>query len=132
MSVGADRCHCLVRTECRPRSLSLFGRRKRATTGRVDFAPKDIHKRVSGFLAGQTRPDDSGNIRVIIPIVHQDGADSMKNNNCVIAHRADIPNDLVAVLPQCQVVAVSPVTIHRNKALAGVCVTKDDAGSLWL
>ena len=51
----------------------------------------------------------------------------MKDNNCVIANRADIPNDLVSTLPKCEVVPVTLVTIDSDRALTGICIAKNDA-----
>jgi hypothetical protein len=66
-----------------------------------------------------------------MPVLHQDRTNGVKDNNCVIADRADIPNDLVSTLPKRQVVPVTPVTIDSHEALTGVCVAKNDASGFW-
>jgi hypothetical protein len=64
---------------------------------------------------------------VLVPRLDQDRADSVHDNNSVVALGSDSVDEDVAVVPEGEVVAVALVAIEDDVAFTGSSVGKDDA-----
>lgn len=99
----------------------------KAATG-VDSTSKDVQDRVTGLLARDTSVQDSSDVGVVEPGLNEDGADNVHDDDGVGAVRRSVEDELVAAVPQSQVVTVTSVAADVDVALAGVCVREDEAG----
>lgn len=57
--------------------------RKRGLASRVDVAVEDIDKSVSTFLAGETGPQDRGDVGVVVELVDESGAGGVQHHDSV-------------------------------------------------
>ena len=96
-----------------------------ALAARVDVAVENIGNGVSGFLARQASPDDSGDVGVVVPFIDQDGTGSVHNHDGVVAVFSDSFDHIFAVLPERQVLPVTRIAVHFQETLSSVGVDKD-------
>ena len=79
-------------------------------------------------MAGDAGPQDGGDVGVRGVVGEQDWADGVDDDDSVVAERGDVHDQVVAALPQGQVVAVALVAVDDDVSLPSVGVDEDDRG----
>lgn len=74
------------------------------------------------MFAGQAGPEDGGDVGGIVPGVYEDGADGVDDDDGVVAVCGYGFDELVAVFPDGEVVAVAGVVVDGDVALFGKSV----------
>ena len=100
---------------------------ERSLSTRVDLAVEDVSDGVARLLAGDTSPDDGGHVLMLVPGLDQDGADSVHDDDSVVALRSDGVDKSVTLVPKCKVVAVTLIAIEDDISFTSGSVREDNA-----
>lgn len=109
----------VVRARCSPS--------ERCFATRIDFAVEDISDRVAGFLSWKSSPDDGRHVGVLIPCVHEHRTGGVYHHDCVVTLACNVLNDGFAVVPECEIVAITFIAVYNDVALARIGVGKHQA-----
>ncbi|KAI6772755.1 hypothetical protein HG530_003713 [Fusarium avenaceum] len=93
---------------------------------------ENIGNGVTGFLTRDTGPDDGRNVWVVLVLRQQDRANSMEDDNGVGADGGNVLDELVSLLPQSEVLAVTKVAVNLNVAFASVGIGENNGCHVWL
>ena len=99
----------------------------------VDTAVENVYKRVTGFTARDTGPQDGGDVRVFDPRVNNKRANRVDDNDSIRVDLRDSVNKVLAVLESSEVVSIAlcestaerrgrntiPVTIRTEEFTGG-------------
>ncbi|KAI6766982.1 hypothetical protein HG531_011342 [Fusarium graminearum] len=84
-------------------------------TSRAGLAVEDVGDGVTGLLSRHTSPNNGGDVGVVVPL------DSR-----------DVLDELIALLPQSEVLAVAVVAVNLDVALTRIGIGKDNGGDVGL
>lgn len=99
---------------------------------RASLAVENVNERVTRLLARLTSPDNGGNVGVVVPVLDEDSASGVENNDNVGVDRGNSLDEVIAVLPESQVLAVTSVAVDVDVAFTTVGVGKDDGSAVGL
>lgn len=71
---------------------------------------------------------NSGHVWMIDPSFHVDWAHCVHDDYCVFVVVGDVFDELVSIVPQFEVIAITGITFHSQKAFARIRIDKDDCG----
>ena len=111
---------------------SLGGTPGEGRASRGGLSVEDISNRVTRLLTGLSGPEDGGNVRVLVPVLDKDSTRAVDNNNGVLASIGNGVDELVAVAPKGQVVAVTLVALKVDVTFTALGVDKDNGGDVGL
>lgn len=111
---------------------SLSGTPGEGRASRRGLSVEDISNRVTRFLTRLSSPEDGGNIGVLMPVFDKDSTRAVDNNDGVLASVSNGVDELVAVAPEGQVVAVTLVALKVDVTLTALGVDKDNGSDVGL
>jgi len=103
---------------------------ERKLAGWVDTAVENICNGVARLLARNTCPDDGCDIRVVVVLLKEDWTHGMEHKDGLVTECRNVLNKSIAVVPKCQIVAVTLISVHGDVALSRVRVCKHDADAV--
>lgn len=101
-------------------------------SARAYLAVEEISDGIARLLAGKTSPDDGGDVGVLLVVGEQDRANGVQNYNGVGAYGRDVLDELISLLPEGEVLAITEVSVDFNVALTRVGVGENDSGHVGL
>ncbi|KAI3483603.1 hypothetical protein L1887_53519 [Cichorium endivia] len=105
---------------------AVLADRVRQPTAGVVVAVQHIHKRAAALAARKVGPDDRRHVGILGEALHVDGAGRVHNDDRVVVDRRDVADELLALVPEREVVAIALVAVHGDVALTALSADEDE------
>lgn len=106
--------------ELDPVVLAVLGNGERKASRGVDGSVENVGEGISRLLAGETSKENSGNVGVVNPLLEEDGSNGVDDNDGVLTGGGNGLDQVVTVVPESKVLAVTTVSVNINVSLTRV------------